>query len=352
MSLVIAIRGEPSEKIVDGERQKVIPFVGADREGEFAQMGIGLIFPDKGNGSIWGLVMPHALIKSWRGMKLLEQVERIEHGTLCACWTIATRDIHDSDRRHLDDLAGQFGGLDELEKARETVLASVPSADEVESMIAALREKNVGVDSWDLTAEIKAGLITTSPLIETLIREEEERRVAYAKKEEEVKKPVLPEESIGKFFEDLGIGNFIVGGGFGGYGMDWGHIKLGEIDEIAKRDSLSEYLTEGFILDHTTQGPETFAADVAPGVTMYQTSFGEIEKPWYLAADGTKYTFLSAQFRDDHFYIKTRIEAGEGPPTEGEFAVSNLREMIGPIQMPPAPTLIQRLVSGARSLLR
>lgn len=331
MSLVIAIRGEPSEKIVDGECQKVIPFVGADSEGEFAQMGIGLIFPDKGNGSIWGHVVPHALIKSWRGMKLLEQVERIEHGTLCACWTISTRNIHDSDRRHLNDLASQFGGLDELEKAREAILASVPCADEIESMIMALREKNVRVDTWDLTAEIESGLITTSLLIETLVREEEEQWSAYAKKEEEVKKPVPSRESLGKFFEDLGINNFIVGGGSGAYGIDWEHIRLGEIDEIAKRDSLNKYLTEGFILDHNT-------------------SSGEIEKPWYLASDGRKYTFLSAQFRDDRFYIKTRIEAGEEPLIEGEFNVSNLREMIGSIQIMPAPTLIQRLVSGVRSL--
>ena len=30
MSLVIAIRGEPSKKIVDGELRSVVPFVGTD----------------------------------------------------------------------------------------------------------------------------------------------------------------------------------------------------------------------------------------------------------------------------------------------------------------------------------
>lgn len=350
MSIVIAILGEPSEKIVDGERQKVIPFVGTDSEGEFAKMGIGLILPEKWNVSIWGLVMPHALIRSWRGMKLLEQVECIEHGTLCACWAVATRNMHESDYRHLDVLADQFGGLDKLEKAREVVLTSVPSVDEIQSMITTLRKKNVGVDSWDLTVEIEAGLITTSPLIETIIREEEERQAAYTKKEDEIKKPVPPEESLSKFFEDLGIGNFIVSGDFGGFGMDCGHIKLSEIDEIVKRDSLSGYLTKGFMLDHKTQGSETFAAGVTPSTTMNQTSYGEIEKPWYLAANGTKYTFLSAQFRNERFYIKTRIETDEEPPTESEFAVSNLREMIGSTQMSQPPTLIQRLVSRVRSL--
>ncbi|MCA9362179.1 hypothetical protein KC906_02290 [Candidatus Kaiserbacteria bacterium] len=350
MSLVVAILGEPSEKIVNGELKSVVPFVGADREGKFAQMGIGLLFPDEGKGMIWGLVMPHALIKSWRGMKLLEQVDRIEHGTLCGCWTIATSDVSDSDKRHLDELADQFGGMDGLEEARAKVLASVPSAEEIDSMISNLREKEVGVDSWDLTAEIEAGRIETSPAIELIIKKEDEERVAYARKEEQIKKPVPPEESLAQFFKDLRIGNFIIGGGFGGYGMDWGHIELKDLDQTAKRDSFSEYLTDGFTLEHTTQGPETFADDVAPGVTMYQTSSGEIENPWFLAADETRYTFLSAKFRDERFHIKAKVESADEPPQEGEFTIAQLREMIGPIEMPPAPTLIQRLAKGARSL--
>jgi|GEM_PF-2917416 len=350
MSLVIAIRGEPSEKIVDGKLKSVVPFVGADREGEFAQMGIGLLFPEEEKGTIWGLVMPHALIKSWRGMKLLEQVERVEHGTLCGCWTIATSDISDSDKHHLEELADQFGGMEGLEEARAKVLASVPGTEEIDTMINALREKDIGVDSWDLTAEVEACRIETSPAIEQLVVEEGARRTEYAKQEEQIKKPVPPEESLAQFFEGLRIGNFIIGGGFGGYGMDWGHIELKDLDQTAKRDSFSKYLTDGFTLEHTTQGPETFAADVAPGVTMYQTSFGEIENPWFLAADGARYTFLSAMFRDDQFHIKAKVENDDEPPQEGEFTIAQLREMIGPIEMPPAPSLIQRLTKGARGL--
>ncbi|MBI5787107.1 MAG: hypothetical protein HY446_00980 [Candidatus Niyogibacteria bacterium] len=350
MSLVIATRGVQSEKVVDGRRKQVIPFVGADCEGEFAQMGVGLIFPGEQNGTVWGLVMPHPLIQSWRGMKILERIERIGHGTLCACWTIARRDVHDSDQRHLDELAEQVGGTDKLQALRDEVLASVPSADELNAMITKLREKGVDVDSWELEEEVKAGRIATSPLIETLARETEERRRAYKRKEEEVNSPLPREGSLGTFFEDLGIANFIIGGGIGGYGIDWDHIKLDELDRTAKRDSFSKYLTEGHWLEHTTEGPETFSAPIAPGVTMYTTSFGEIEQPWFVGMDGTKYTFVSAKFRDNQFHIKTKVEKREVAPVEGEYTISELRDMIGPL--PPKPVARQGFLGKVASLFR
>jgi hypothetical protein len=350
MSFVIAARGTQAEKVVDGQRVQVIPFVGADREGDSAQMGIGLIFHDEQKGTMWGLLIPHALIQSWRGMKILEHIERIDHGTLCACWTVARRDVHDSDKRHLEELAEQLGGTDKLQTLRDEVLASVPTADELNAMITNLREKGVDVDSWELEEEVKAGRIAASPLIETLSRETEEQRQAYQREEDETKRSLPREESLSAFFEDLGIGNFIIGGGFGGYGMDWGHIKLDELDRIAKQDSFSKYLKDGHRLEHTTEGPETFADDVAPGVRMYSTSFGEIEQPWFIAADGTKYTFLSAKFRDNRFYVKIRIEKKDSAATEAEHTISELRTMIG--TLPVKPVARKGLRARVASLFR
>lgn len=350
MSLVIATRGAQSEKIMDGRRRQVVPFVGADHEGEFAQMGIGLICLDEQGGTMWGLVIPHALIQSWRGMKILERIGRIDRSTFCACWTVARRYIHDSDKRYLNELAEQVGGVDKLQALRDEVLASVPSADELNTMITNFRESGVDMASWELEEEVRAGRIATSPLIETLARETEERRQAYKREEEEVNKPLSREESISAFFEDLGIANFIIGGGIGGYGMDWGHIKLDELDRIAKRDSFSKYLTDGHRLEHTTEGPETFSAPVAPRVTMYTISFGEIEQPWFTARDGTKCTFVSAKFRDGRFHIKTKVEKGEAAPVEGEYTISELRDMIGPL--PPKPATRQGFLGRVASLFR
>lgn len=338
MSLVIAIRGSESEKVVEGRRRKVIPFVGADREGESANVGIGLIFPDEERGTIWGWIMPHALIQSWRGMKLLEQIERIGGGTLCDCWYGAGHCVHDSDKCHLDELAKQLGGADKLQVLLDEVLISTPSPDELNAMITNLREKGVDVDCRELREEVRAGRIAMSPLIEMLIHEDEERMRALVREGEEANKPLSREESLGVFFEDLGIANFIIGGGIGGLDIDWGHIELGELDRIAKEDScgsLSKYHPEGHWLEHTTKGPETFSVPAEPGVTMYTTSFGEIEQPWFLSLDGTKYTFMFAQFRDGHFYIKTKVETGEAAPVEDEYTISDLRGMIGPLPSKP-----------------
>lgn len=194
MSFVIAMRGAQSEKIVGGIPRQVIPFVGADCEGEYAQMGVGIAYPDEQGGTIWGLIMPHALIQSWRGMRLLEQIGRIDQSTLCACWTVMQHNIHGGSRYYLDELAKQVGGVEKLETIRNELLASVPSIDELNDMITCFREKGVGVDSWELEAEVKAGRLAMTPLIEELIRETDECQQAYKRVEEDANKPLLIEE--------------------------------------------------------------------------------------------------------------------------------------------------------------
>ncbi len=180
--MIIAIRGIESEKVVNGRCRRSIPFVGADRKGEFAQMGIGLIFPDEKEVTIWGLASPHALIRSWRGMKILEQIEIISDGTLCACWYAGSQKIHESEKRYLDNLAERLGGTEKLQMLRGEILSSVPSFDELTSMIGNFYVRGVDVDSWELQEEVKAGRISTSSLIETLVREDEERRQAHLRK--------------------------------------------------------------------------------------------------------------------------------------------------------------------------
>lgn len=69
---------------------KAVPFVGVDNEGEFAQLGVGVEFPELGKAYLWGLVIPHRLIQSWRGMNILEQTTVINpSNTLAACWYAA-----------------------------------------------------------------------------------------------------------------------------------------------------------------------------------------------------------------------------------------------------------------------
>lgn len=95
----------------------------------------------------------------------------------------------------MGELARQVGGFEKLETIRNELFASTPSVDELNGMIACFREKGVEVDSWELEAEVEAGRIAMSPLIEQLIRETEERRQAYKLVEEEMSEPLPIEES-------------------------------------------------------------------------------------------------------------------------------------------------------------
>jgi hypothetical protein len=339
MSLVIAISGERSKKIINNQLIEVTPFVGADSEGEFAQMGFGFLLTEEtesSKGHIWGLLAPHQLIRSWRSMKILERLERIEDGTLCCCFYAAQREISNNDQQYLDRLAEQLGDAKKLQTILTEVMALNPNAVEMETMLNALRRAKVDISEWELQEEIKAGRISNSPLIETIIEEAEARREEHKTQEEEIKKPVAEGESLSAFFRDLGIGNFIVGGGFGGYEIDWGHIDLNALDQTVKRDSFSEYLPNGHKLEHTTEAPETSKAGGA-GITVYMTSFGDIESPWFIASDGTKYTFLFAKFKSGYFYVKTKIERNNSCETaiEEEHTVGNLRQMIGSLPEKP-----------------
>ena len=322
MSFVIALEGVESEKIVDGQRKRVIPFVGADGEGEFAQLGIGIFLPDEGHASCWGLVMPHALVQSWRGMKLLEKVDRIEHGTLCHCWTVAKHELPASDEKYLHELSTSAEGVD-IYLLRTQVLNSAPPAADLESMINNLRRKEVGVDSFELEREVAAGRIQNTPLLQTLAREEEERCLAYQRKEVEIKRPVPREESLGVFFLDLGIGNFTIGGGVGFYGDDWDHILREELDRNAKRDSFSKYSPDGFALECTEKGPDTKSKQPVG-------SFGKVKHPSFTTADRVTYIFQYAKWEAGSFHILTTLERADmdPPAVASKLTISQLRELL------------------------
>ena len=329
MSYVITVRRSESEKFVSGRLEKVVPFMGADREGEFAQMGIGLITADSERAMFWGLGFPRLVIQSWRGVRVLGHIKLVDSGTLCACWYAGAREVNGGDERYLEDLAGKLGGMEKLQAIRNEALASAPTAEELGAMITTLREKGVDVDSRELEEEAQAGHITMTPLIETLVREAKERRQEYERQEAEIKKPLPREESLGAFFGDMGIGNFISGDPW-----DWEHIKLDELNAFAKRNSFLDP-KRGHRLQHTTQEPKTVGAKVAPGVILLATSSGEIESPWVLAADGTQYAFTFANFRDGRFFITTKVsKPGKDGASEGEYALDKLREMIGPLPQP------------------
>jgi hypothetical protein len=276
------------------------------------------------------------LIQSWRAMKLLEYVPRIGRGTLCACWYATGKRVHDSDKRYLDDLASQFSTREEFETIRARVLASVPDAEEFDRMLTMVRDKSIDVSVDELTELIEQGELPHHEIVNELVRKDEERRHEYEAREAFVEAPMPPAESLGKLFEDLSIANMLDGVPFGGYGLDWGHIKLERLDTYVKRYSTGYCAGSQFQLRHTTEGPYTQSARLAKGVTMFQTSFREVEEPYFVAGDGTKYTFLDAAYHDGSIVVKTRIERDGAEPEEGTYTVPTLRSMVGPVPEPKA----------------
>ena len=319
MSFVIALQGIESEKTTRDGKRKVIPFVGADREGEFSQLGLGILLED-GSATIWGLVMPHNVIQSWRGMKLLEELPCVGSGTFCYCWTLMRGDDRrDHEQQYFNELAAQIG-TEQLEKRIREIRASVPSSEELEKMLEAFREKGVDVSHWDLKAELDAGRIKTSPLIETILTEAELAQQEYARKEAEIIAPIDPEKSLGAFFQDLGITNLVIDE------EDWfDKVDLAKLDALAKRGCFDDAEHNRFKCD-VLQDNDALRKEYPP--------------PHYIAWDKAKFTFLSAQFRNGQFWVKTTTEEQGKEPFTGEFTVSELRRSIGPI--PSKETLRKR----------
>lgn len=143
--------------------------------------------------------------------------------------------------------------------------------------------------------------------------------------------PENNQESIAKFFEDLGIDNFVDGPPIGAYLFDWGHFRdLQELEDKIFRRSGSRYLTTT-ILQISTESPKTRHRRVfGSGMTVISTSFGEIVSPTYQAANGICFTFNTAEYREGIFFIETTMEEG-ADRTTGQYTISDLRKLIGPI---------------------
>ncbi len=168
--VVIALRGDESEKLINGIRAVVTPFVGISGEGYRAQLGIGLAI--SGNTAIfWGTIVPHSLIQSWRGMKILEQADSINSTeTLCSCFTVAKNDINNATNHYIKSLARSFGGVDALQDIRYEILRSFPTADEITTMITKLREHNLPVDTREIEEAVNLNHIADTSVIREMIR--------------------------------------------------------------------------------------------------------------------------------------------------------------------------------------
>lgn len=329
MSVIIA-QGKARVKIVEGVSREVIPFVGADRQGLLASFGVGYRIVNQRGGTIWGLVMPHLLIQSWRAMKLLECIPVIDRGTLCGCWYAAGEKMHEGNRHYVDDLARQFEERLQVEKMRASVLKLLPSEAELSAMLICLRNHKIEVSVDEMSDLINRGQLLPHPLVDELIKEDEARRRELAEHMALVHAAMPQEESLSALFADLGIDNMIDGAPFGGYGLDWGHIKLNELDTYVKRFTTGRY-GKGHYFELRRTNPYTNTAQLDGKIPQYQTYFGVVEEPWFLARDGTKFTFRRARYHNGSIAVEVNSRHPNGDLCHKELSVPEIRKVLGPL---------------------
>jgi hypothetical protein len=147
---------------VDGVQKRVIPFAGTDREGEFCQMGVGIILPKEKTSSIWGLLGPHNLIASYRGMKIAQEMPDIGYGTLCACWYAGRENPSPFDDKYVKEVESAIGA----EKRKAILNEPLPDLDPV---IKLMEEKGIDFDAGDLQAEIENGRLQPTETVRRVI---------------------------------------------------------------------------------------------------------------------------------------------------------------------------------------
>ncbi|MDP1884036.1 MAG: hypothetical protein Q8L10_01590 [Candidatus Moranbacteria bacterium] len=123
---------------------------------------------------MWGLTVPRCLVQCWRGMRILEDLPRIEgRRTLANCWYAGARYIDFTRQPHLDELAEQFASRQEFDKLRTEILSKTLSTPEVNSMIEICREKNITFDINEIRSEAQLGNLRID--IDGLLQEERRR---------------------------------------------------------------------------------------------------------------------------------------------------------------------------------
>ncbi|MBR9705266.1 hypothetical protein GOV12_07675 [Candidatus Pacearchaeota archaeon] len=170
--MVIIFKGQESVKKVNGEDKKVIPFAGTDRDGEFAQMGVGLIYPEEKNGFIWGLAIPHDIVASYRGMKIAEEVLEFGLGTLCACWYAGERSVHSSQEKYIHDIEGMIGA----DKRQKIIQAPLPCFDDA---IKLMQENHIDFDINPFLIEAKHHGFNMTPILEQAVNDYSDRYLLF-----------------------------------------------------------------------------------------------------------------------------------------------------------------------------
>ena len=321
----VLLQGQPRHMNMEGKLYQEIPSLLIDTKSRNFFLGVFLPEENAFYNALWG--ESPEVIHGWRALKLLESLPVVDNMILHATWGVTRRESLDP--YYMDKIAHLFGGLEQLTTLRNGLMQTGPSPELLQEMIARTRERGVRVDGWELKREIDAGIVTTTPLIEEIIKNAEASTAAAREKldrqEAELKVPLPDEESLGKLLQQLEIGNIIVGLPFGFFGLDWDFTRLEQVDKMLRGHSY--YDTSGESLWRSTDVPTFKRKELVPGVAMIAPFGGEIvQLSWIDNSTQVKVTFKDARFFEGHIYLKTLFERPSGEIEETEYTVPEFRE--------------------------
>ncbi len=328
---IVLLQGQSSQKNVDGRPTVVTPSLLIDVP--YRNFFLGLELPEAGQfyNALWGQG-PDA-VHGWRALRFLEQVPTVDNTILFNSWEVMKREGPPGEIDYtISKLSPLFIDAQKVRDLREQFMAQAPSTEQLEEMIRSTQNAGLHVNGWELKREVAAGAIEETPFIRDIILDTQEKNrialEAYRKRDEEIKIPLDRDESFGELLVQLEMGNIILGTPFGAYGMDWGFTKLEYVDRQLKQDSY--YGDHGQSLYRSTKIITFDRTELSPGVTMVTPDAGEIITPeWTDPATGINYTFSKARYKDGHVYLTTEVKQSSGEVEHQEYAVSELRNIIG-----------------------
>ncbi len=130
---------------------------------------------------------------------------------------------------------------------------------------------------------------------------------------------------LNELLRKLGYDEFVVGGGFGGYGQDWGLLKAEELDRVVMKRARFYEQTEycGYPLEILTQDPKTSLArggkKFSEEMWTQEIPKGYRVEPLSIRLDKELVMFFSVKYQHETFYVRTVVLGQNGQTLSDDF---------------------------------
>ncbi|MDO8572075.1 MAG: hypothetical protein Q7R79_05340 [bacterium] len=309
----------------------IVPCICINRSTVLSEPGIGIkIFNSEERFLFFnGKSYDYSPLHAWRAFFYLNAVlwhidepsfKPNDH-LLSACWHTASRELLHDHQWAPKKLESIFG-IEKFTQVRSAAESSMPSADMLDCLITSFQDERTALDFSEIEEEALAGRLPKTSLILKILEEREQHRIENEAIVEDMNnhRLVSSEESLGEFFRWLGIRDFVVDIRERMYGTHNRKITLigyRELDVLTAEEGYESY--------RYNRGKRSFKLLIR----VRKNGREDSEHPSFRAPDTTLYTFKSARFKKDAYWIKTEKGKNSGEMTENEYTVKELRAMIG-----------------------